>query len=66
MPADGTKWLPKEALMAAEEIRRIVSLGIERLGVRVLRITGGEPLIRPDLVDRRGAGLPARGCFYSN
>lgn len=51
MPADGMQWLPKEALMTAEEIRRIVSLGIERLGVRELRITGGEPLLRPDLVD---------------
>lgn len=37
--------------MTADEIQRIVSLGVERLGVRELRLTGGEPLIRPDLVD---------------
>ena len=51
MPADGLQWLPKEAVMTAAEIQRIVGLGVVRLGVRELRITGGEPLVRPDLVD---------------
>ena len=51
MPADGLKWLPKQAVMTVEEIQRIVGIGVERLGVRELRITGGEPLVRPDLVD---------------
>ena len=51
MPADGLQWLPKQAVMTAEEIQRIVGIGVERLGVRELRITGGEPLVRPDLVD---------------
>jgi cyclic pyranopterin phosphate synthase len=36
--------------MTAGEIQRIVGIGVERLGVRELRLTGGEPLVRPDLV----------------
>ena len=51
MPADGLQWLPKQAVMTAGEIKRIVGIGVERLGVRELRLTGGEPLVRPDLVD---------------
>lgn len=51
MPAAGLEWLPKQAVMTAGEIQRIVGIGVERLGVRELRLTGGEPLVRPDLVD---------------
>jgi cyclic pyranopterin phosphate synthase len=51
MPAEGLEWLPKPAVMTAEEIVRIVGIGVERLGVRELRLTGGEPLVRGDLVD---------------
>ena len=51
MPAEGLQWLPNKAVMTVGEIERIVGLGVERLGVRELRITGGEPLVRPDVVD---------------
>nr|WP_267279191.1 GTP 3',8-cyclase MoaA [Arthrobacter sp. CDRTa11] len=51
MPAEGLQWLSKQAVMTAEEIVRIVGLGVNRLGVRELRLTGGEPLVRADLVD---------------
>lgn len=51
MPADGLQWLPKQAVMTAGEIQRIVGIGVERLGVRELRLTGGAPLVRPDLVE---------------
>ncbi|WP_457967512.1 GTP 3',8-cyclase MoaA [Arthrobacter sp. D1-29] len=51
MPADGLQWLAKQAVMTAGEIVRIVHLGVNRLGVRELRLTGGEPLVRADLVD---------------
>lgn len=51
MPAEGLEWLSKQAVMSAEEIVRIVRIGVEQLGVRELRLTGGEPLVRHDLVD---------------
>ena len=51
MPAEGLEWLAKQAVMSAEEIVRIVRVGVEQLGVRELRLTGGEPLVRHDLLD---------------
>ncbi|MGO4122565.1 GTP 3',8-cyclase MoaA [Arthrobacter sp. YAF16] len=51
MPAEGLEWLSKQAVMTAEEIVRIVRIGVEQLGVRELRLTGGEPLVRADLLD---------------
>ena len=51
MPAEGLEWLAKQAVMSAGEIVRIVKVGVEQLGVRELRLTGGEPLVRHDLVD---------------
>ena len=51
MPAEGLEWLAKQAVMSAPEIVRIVKVGVEQLGVRELRLTGGEPLVRHDLVD---------------
>lgn len=51
MPAEGLEWLSKQAVMTAEEIVRIVRIGVDKLGVRELRLTGGEPLVRADLVD---------------
>jgi cyclic pyranopterin phosphate synthase len=50
MPAEGLEWLAKQAIMSADEIVRIVKVGVEQLGVRELRLTGGEPLVRHDLV----------------
>jgi cyclic pyranopterin phosphate synthase len=51
MPAEGLEWLSKQAVMSAAEIVRIVRIGVDRLGVRELRLTGGEPLVRADLID---------------
>lgn len=51
MPAEGLEWLAKQAVMSAGEIVRIVKVGVEQLGVRELRLTGGEPLVRHDLLD---------------
>ncbi|MCZ2403597.1 GTP 3',8-cyclase MoaA [Paenarthrobacter sp. Z7-10] len=50
MPSEGLAWLSKSQVMTAEEILRIVRIGVDRLGVRELRLTGGEPLVRADLV----------------
>lgn len=49
MPPEGLTWLPKADILSYEEIAAIVAQ-LAPLGLRRLRITGGEPTIRPDLV----------------
>lgn len=49
MPPEGLDWLPKPDLLTAEEIIRLVRLGVERLGITEVRFTGGEPLLRREL-----------------
>ncbi|NLS09519.1 GTP 3',8-cyclase MoaA [Nesterenkonia sp. MY13] len=51
MPADGLPWLAKDQLLSAEEVRRLVRIGVDLLGIGELRLTGGEPLVRKDLED---------------
>ena len=47
MPADGLPWLRREEILTYEEIERVVRLLVE-MGVRDVRLTGGEPLVRRD------------------
>ncbi len=48
MPEDGVKFQPREQMLTFEEIERFVRVAVT-LGVRKLRLTGGEPLLRKDL-----------------
>ena len=48
MPAEGLPWLPKAEILSYEEIADIVGQ-LAPLGLRRLRVTGGEPTIRPNL-----------------
>ena len=48
MPPEGLEWLPKADLLSYEEIAAVVA-ELAPLGLRRLRITGGEPTIRPAL-----------------
>ena len=48
MPEEGMEWLPKEEVLSFEEIERVVRI-LAPLGIRKLRLTGGEPLLRRDL-----------------
>jgi cyclic pyranopterin phosphate synthase len=50
MPAEGLPWLPKPEVLTFEEIHRLVRLMAE-MGVREVRLTGGEPLVRRDLAE---------------
>ncbi|MGO1948992.1 MAG: GTP 3',8-cyclase MoaA [Mycobacteriaceae bacterium] len=51
MPADGLPWLHKDSLLTADEAIRIADIGVRILGVKDIRFTGGEPLVRKDLAD---------------
>ncbi|MEU1588606.1 GTP 3',8-cyclase MoaA [Micromonospora sp. NPDC005710] len=51
MPAEGLPWLAGPELLTDDEIVRLVRVAVELLGVTEVRFTGGEPLIRPGLVD---------------
>jgi GTP 3',8-cyclase len=51
MPPDGLDWLPKPEVLTGGEIVRLVRIGVEMLGIREVRFTGGEPLLRRDLAD---------------
>ncbi|WP_395657934.1 GTP 3',8-cyclase MoaA [Nocardioides sp.] len=51
MPAEGLDWLPDESVLTDDEVVRLVRIGVELLGVREVRFTGGEPLVRRGLVD---------------
>ena len=51
MPAEGLEWLPKNNLLTSAEIARLADIAIRELGVEEIRFTGGEPLVRADLVD---------------
>ena len=54
MPAEGLAWLPSPQLLTDDEVVRLVRVAVERLGVTEVRFTGGEPLLRPGLVEDRG------------
>lgn len=49
MPAEGLPAIPARDLLTADEIVRLVGVAVHRLGVREVRFTGGEPLMRRDL-----------------
>src|ERR687888_43810 len=48
MPAEGLPWLDRSEILTFEEIERLVRLLVP-LGVRSVRLTGGEPLVRRGL-----------------
>src|SRR3712207_2613266 len=55
MPADGLDWMPQEQVLSDAEVVRLVRIGVERLGITTVRLTGGEPLLRRDLEQLVGA-----------
>ena len=50
MPAEGVPLLPNQELLTTEELLRVVGIAVDA-GVEEVRLTGGEPLLRPDVVD---------------
>ena len=50
MPEDGVPLTPKADLLTTEEVLTLARLFVKE-GVDKIRLTGGEPLVRPDVVD---------------
>jgi cyclic pyranopterin phosphate synthase len=50
MPEEGLAWLPRQQQLTDDEVVRLVRIAVSRLGVTEVRFTGGEPLIRRDLL----------------
>jgi GTP 3',8-cyclase len=48
MPAEGLRWLPKDEILTFEELTRLLGIFVS-LGVRSIKVTGGEPTVRADL-----------------
>ena len=61
MPEEGMQWLKRDTILSFEEIERVARIGVE-LGIEELRLTGGEPTLRPDLPElvHRLSRLPLR------
>ncbi|WGW12610.1 GTP 3',8-cyclase MoaA [Saxibacter everestensis] len=55
MPEAGLDWLPNDQVLTDDEIIRLVTLSVERLGITEVRFTGGEPLLRKGLEKIIGA-----------
>ncbi|HEY8782332.1 MAG TPA: GTP 3',8-cyclase MoaA [Mucilaginibacter sp.] len=49
MPEEGLQWLSRAALMTYEEMLQICSL-LVKMGIEKIRITGGEPFVRKDIM----------------
>ncbi|WP_299451137.1 GTP 3',8-cyclase MoaA [uncultured Serinicoccus sp.] len=50
MPEDGVPWLPRATMLTTEEVVRLAGVAVS-MGIEEVRLTGGEPLLRRDLVD---------------
>lgn len=48
MPVEGVQWQPRDEILTDDEITQVVSAAAA-LGIRNIRLTGGEPLVRADL-----------------
>jgi cyclic pyranopterin phosphate synthase len=60
MPVEGLAWLPSAELLTDEEINRLIRIAVTRLGVTEIRFTGGEPTLRPGLLDIVAAAAELR------
>lgn len=74
MPPEGLDWMPDERVLSDDEIIRLITVAVGRLGVDEVRFTGGEPLLRKGLEDilaattalRTAAGKPPQTALTTN
>ncbi len=59
MPKEGLQWQPRAEQLSADEIARVVEAAAQG-GVKRVRLTGGEPLVHPHIIEvaRRIASIP--------
>lgn len=50
MPAEFNNWLPNEDLLTTEELMLVIQTAVNA-GITEVRLTGGEPLLRPDIIE---------------
>jgi len=50
MPVEGVKLTKKQDILKTDEIIQIADLFVKE-GVRKIRLTGGEPTVRKDIID---------------
>nr|WP_201468605.1 GTP 3',8-cyclase MoaA [Microbacterium hydrocarbonoxydans] len=50
MPEQGNEWLARTSILSTDEIVEVAQVAAS-LGIRTFRLTGGEPLLRADIVD---------------
>jgi cyclic pyranopterin phosphate synthase len=50
MPHDFAAWLPSEHQLTTDELVRVIEIAVSE-GINEVRLTGGEPLLRPDIVE---------------
>jgi cyclic pyranopterin phosphate synthase len=50
MPHDFAAWLPSEHQLTTNELVRVIEIAVSE-GINEVRLTGGEPLLRPDIVE---------------
>jgi cyclic pyranopterin phosphate synthase len=60
MPPEGLGWKPDERLLTDDELIRLITIAVQRLGVEEVRFTGGEPLLRKGLERILGATTALR------
>ena len=51
MPEEGLDWTPSDDYLTFEEITRLVGIFVNRYGFSSVRLTGGEPTLRPKLAE---------------
>src|SRR6266849_9877241 len=61
MPEEGMQWLKRESILSFDEIERVARVAVD-LGIEEIRLTGGEPTLRPGLPElvSRVSNLPLR------
>lgn len=50
MPHDFAAWLPSKDLLNTDELIEIIEVAVSQ-GIDEIRLTGGEPMLRPDIVE---------------